>query len=249
MEENQLFPRLRDLYTRSAAKNIVTHTVFLTPREQAEALDAARRNWGCTPYFFGGWPDAERRMAFFLPDYLDEGSFDPSPYLRAIEARTPFAAPTHRDYLGALMNLGIERECIGDILLRDGTGYFFLTPAITPHVLDSLVRVGRSGVSLSEIGLSDLPAFASELREVTFTVQSMRADAVLSGIFRISRSACQSFFQQGEVSLNYFPCMDRDASVGEGDILSLRHHGKARILSADGRSKKGRIFVTAGIYQ
>ena len=249
MEESQIFPRLRDLYTRCVNKNIVTNTAFLTPREQAEALEAARRHWGCTPYFFGGWPDAERRMAFFLPDYLDAGSFDPSPYLRAIRAQTPFAAPTHRDYLGALMNLGIERECIGDILLRDGAGYFFLTPAITPHVLDSLVRVGRGGVSLSEVALDSLPAFAADLREITFTVQSMRADAVVSGIFRISRSACQPLFQQGEVTLNYFPCLDKDAPVCEGDILSLRHHGKARILSSDGRSKKGRIFVTAGIYQ
>ncbi|MGM9638949.1 MAG: hypothetical protein ACI3XT_05100, partial [Butyricicoccaceae bacterium] len=88
MEESQIFPRLRDLYTRCVNKNIVTNTAFLTPREQAEALEAARRHWGCTPYFFGGWPDAERRMAFFLPDYLDAGSFDPSPYLRAIRAQT-----------------------------------------------------------------------------------------------------------------------------------------------------------------
>ena len=54
MEESQIFPRLRDLYTRCVNKNIVTNTAFLTPREQAEALEAARRQWGCTPYFFGG---------------------------------------------------------------------------------------------------------------------------------------------------------------------------------------------------
>ena len=111
-----------------------------------------------------------------------------------------------------------------------------------------MVKVGRDGVSVSEVDLFSLPAFEKELKEVTFTVQSLRIDAVASGIFRLSRSSCQDLFIRGDVSLNHFPCLDKDASVSEGDIISLRHYGKAKILSADGRSRKGRIFVTAGIY-
>ena len=248
MEDNQLFPRLKDLCRRCISKNIPTNTFFLTPREQIEAQNYARAELELTPVFFGGYEDAERKIAFFLPDYIEPSAESLSDSLRAVCAVSPFASLSHRDYLGALMNIGIERECIGDILFFDGKCYFFLTPAVAPHVLSSLVRVGREGVSLTEVPLNSLPSFVKDVKEITFTVQSMRADAVIAGIFRISRSLCQDLFPKGDISINYFPCMDRDFPVSEGDILSLRHHGKAKILKADGRSRKGRIFVTAGIY-
>lgn len=248
METTELFPRLRDLHKRCINKNIITNTFFLTPREQMEARDFCRRELGTDPFFFGGYPEAERRMAFFLPDWADPDTFDPSPYLKAIEARTPFAAPSHRDFLGSLMGMGIERECVGDILVRGEQAWFFLTPAIAPHVLDSMVHVGRDGVSLSEIDFEALPHFEAELKEVTFTVQSLRIDAVVSGIWKTSRSSVQDLVLRGDVTLNYFPCLDKDAPVQTGDMISLRHHGKAKILSADGKSKKGRTFVTAGVF-
>ena len=248
METTELFPHLRDLHKRCINKNIITNTFFLTPREQMEARDFCRRELGTDPFFFGGYPEAERRMAFFLPDWADPDTFDPSPYLKAIEARTPFAAPSHRDFLGSLMGMGIERECVGDILVRGEQAWFFLTPAIAPHVLDSMVHVGRDGVSLSEIDFEALPHFEAELKEVTFTVQSLRIDAVVSGIWKTSRSSVQDLVLRGDVTLNYFPCLDKDASVQTGDMISLRHHGKAKILSADGKSKKGRTFVTAGVF-
>ena len=248
METTELFPRLRDLHKRCINKNIITNTFFLTPREQMEARDFCRRELGTDPFFFGGYPEAERRMAFFLPDWADPDTFDPSPYLKAIEARTPFAAPSHRDFLGSLMGMGIERECVGDILVRGEQAWFFLTPAIAPHVLDSMVHVGRDGVSLSEIDFEALPHFEAELKEVTFTVQSLRIDAVVSGIWKTSRSSVQDLVLRGDVTLNYFPCLDKDAAVQTGDMISLRHHGKAKILSADGKSKKGRTFVTAGVF-
>ena len=248
MENTELFPRLRDLHKRCINKNIITNTFFLTPREQMEARDFCRRELGAEPFFFGGYPEAERRMAFFLPDWADPDTFDPSPYLKAIEARTPFASPSHRDFLGSLMGMGIERECVGDILVKGDRAWFFLTPAIAPHVLDSMIHVGRDGVSLSEIDFEALPHFEAELKEVTFTVQSLRIDAIVSGIWKTSRSSVQDLVLRGDVTLNYFPCMDKDASVQEGDMISLRHHGKAKILSADGKSKKGRTFVTAGVF-
>ncbi|MEA4920265.1 MAG: YlmH/Sll1252 family protein [Clostridiaceae bacterium] len=248
MENDQLLPRLKDLWARCLNKSIVTNTFFLTPREQMEALSFCR-SIGAPIYFFGGYMESERKMAFFLPDYINCDTFDPSPYIKAVWAKTPFASLSHRDFLGSLMAIGIERECIGDIIVKAQEAWFFLTPAITPHVIDTMVRVGRDGASLSELPLTDLPTFTSEIQEQTFTVQSMRADAIVAGIFRLSRSSCQELFAKGDININYFPCMDKDDPVSVGDIISLHHYGKAKILSADGKSKKGRTFVTAGIYK
>lgn len=247
--ENELLPRLRDLYNQSVNKNKVACTSFLTPKEQAEALAYCKSNFGLSPLFIGGYSEAERRIAFFLPDYIDQDTFDPSPYIKVVEAKAPFLKLSHRDYLGALMNMGIERECIGDIIVTSDGGYFFLIPTVAGHVLSTLSHIGRGGVSLSEVAFSDLPPYSPDIKETTFTVMSLRADAVTSGIFKISRSACQDLFIKGDVVLNYFPCYDRDEDIAVGDVISLRHYGKAKILSIDGKSKKGRTFVTAGIYQ
>ena len=79
-----------------------------------------------------------------------------------------------------------------------------------------------------------------------FQHQSPSRKAHLSNL---SRSSVQDLVMRGDVTLTYFPCLDKDAPVQEGDMISLRHHGKARVLSADGKSKKGRTFVTAGIFK
>lgn len=248
MSDDQLLPRLRDLAGRCANKNIPCATFFLTPAEQAEAIEYGR-SLPVRPSFFGGYPEAERRLACFLPDYLTEETFDPSQFITAVHASAPFSSLSHRDFLGSLMGLGIERQCVGDIIVKDPDCWFFLTCAIASHVLDSMVKVGRGGVSLEEISLDEVPSFQTDMQEISFTVQSLRIDAILSGVFRISRSSCQELFPRGDVTLNFLPCMDKDAAVEPGDIISVRHKGKARILSADGRSKKGRTFVTAGIYR
>ena len=246
MEEKELLPRLRELAERCRARSVPTAAMFLTPREQAEAMAASLP---VRPAFFGGYEQAERRCAVFLPDYLTPETMDPSLFLRAIHASAPFSSLTHRDFLGSIMALGIGRECVGDIVVRGEDCWFFVTPGIASHVLDSLIKVGRGGVSVEEIGFEQVPSFEEQLEPRSFTVQSLRLDAVLAGAFRISRSTCQELLDAGEVNLNHLPCLDRDAPVEPGDLLSLRHHGRARVLTADGRSKKGRIFVTVGIFK
>lgn len=249
MDENSLFPRLKDLAARCQNRDIPAGTFFLTPKEQAEGLDFCRANLGLIPHFYGGYEGAERKVAFFLPDYIDPETFDLSPYVKAVHAKAPFSSLSHRDFLGSIMALGIERECVGDIIIKEQDCWFFLTSAIAPHIIDNLIKVGRGGVSLEEIPLEAVPVFEPEMEEQTFTVASLRADAVVAGAFRVSRSSCQELFARGDISVNYFPCMDKDMSISEGDMISLRHHGKAKVLSADGRSRKGRIFVTVGIYK
>ncbi len=248
--EDDLIRRAMDLSDQCARRGSVTHTLFLTPAEGA-ALE--RWNGQCAEtrlLLHGGYDGAERRVGFFLPEWMDPLDFDPSEYLCALEGTAAFGAPGHRDWLGAALALGIGREWLGDILVDGGRTFLLCLPSVRQHLLLNLDRVGRCGVRLKEIALREIAVPARAVEERTFSVQSPRLDAVCAGTFRLSRSAAAQAIAAGLLSLNYAVCLKADAPVRAGDVLSLRGRGKAVVLDAGSReSKKGRHFITIGLYR
>ena len=81
------------------------------------------------------------------------------------------------------------------------------------------------------------------MKEKRFSVQSMRLDAVLAGLFDLSRSEAARQIRAGLVTVNYLDCQKCDLPVSEGDILALRGKGKAKVTGTGGESRKGRLFV------
>ena len=244
--EEELFRRAEDLARRCEKSGLVTHTGFLTPAEAYALERRGMRGMDCAFLLHGGYPEAERRVGFFLPEWMDAGSFDPGGYLCAIEARARFGSPGHRDYLGAALGLGIERPWLGDILVEGELAWLFCLPSVKQHLLLSLDKVGRWGVRTRELPLSEVPVLRREWKELSFSVKSLRLDAVCAGMFSLSRTAAAEAVAAGLVALNYAECLKADAPVGEGDVISLRGKGKGIVRSAGDRSsKKGRLFVTA----
>ena len=229
--EEDLLRRAADLAERCERTASVTSTAFLTPAEQYALTNWARHR-DCTLVLHGGAEGCERQVAFFLPFYLTPADFDPAEHLRAVQFSAPFAAPGHRDYLGAILGLGIRREWVGDILVQAHGAFVFCLPSVEPE-LRTLEQVGRTGVKAA----------------VTFTVQSARLDAVVSGMFRLSRTSAAAQIRAGAVHLNYAECLRPDAPVAPGDVLSLRGAGKGAVTEVSGQSRKGRQFVTAELWQ
>ena len=247
MENDTLFRRLDDLFRRCERANVLTNTAFLTPAEQAAAAQYAARLPGCRLLFSGGQPDCERRVGFFLPDYLDEADFDPAGELAALKITAYFGTPGHRDYLGALLGCGVRREWVGDIRVREQTAWVFCLPSVAGQ-LAALDRVGRVSVKAERLSPAVVPAPERVRKQIRFTVQSLRFDAVLGACFRLSRSQTVKLIAAGTASLNYLPCLKNDAPVAEGDVLSLRGFGKATLAEIGGRSRKDRMFCTAEIW-
>lgn len=246
MENEEILKRAEDLARRCEQRGTVTNTGFLTPAEQyALAHDPALR--GARPHFDGGHPDAERRMAFFLPDWLEEDAFDPSEYLKALRLTAAFGEPGHRDYMGAVLGMGVGREWVGDILVDGPQAIILCQPSILRHLL-SIEKVGRFGVKAEEVPLSAVPVREQKSEQRRFTVMSARLDAVAAGLFHLSRSETVRQIALGVLSLNYTPCLKPDAPVKEGDVLSLRGKGKGRITEIGGSSRKGRMFVSAELF-
>ena len=83
---------------------------------------------------------------------------------------------------------------------------------------------------------------------MTFTVKSLRLDAVAGNLFGLSRTAAAELIRAGAVSLNYVPCLRVDAPISEGDVLSIRGRGKGAVTAIGGQSRKDRTFLEAELY-
>ena len=248
MEHEALLKRIDDLARRCDRANIITSTAFLTPAEQAAAVQYARGLSGCRMILNGGKPDCERRAAFFLPPWMEEADFLPDEDLSVLRLEAFYGAPGHRDYLGALLALGVRREWVGDIWLQGQLAWVFCLPSVAGQ-LSGLEQAGRVSVKTAIAALSDVPAPERKRREVKFTVQSLRFDAVLGETFRLSRTQAVKLIAAGAASLNYLPCLKNDAPVSEGDVISLKGYGKATVAEIGGKSRKDRLFLTAEVWE
>ena len=144
MEREELIRRLEDLSRRRDRSGCMTHSRFLTEEEQALTLQ-----WGAgregAPVLFGGREGCERRMAFFLPEWEQEGEALMAEEIACVALRGDLGRLTHRDYLGAVLALGLTRDALGDILPGEKTAYIFCTPAAAGAMERALDKVGRAG--------------------------------------------------------------------------------------------------------
>ncbi len=244
---DELIKRFEDLRDRCERACCVTSSLFLSPAEQYALTAWASRAADCRVVLRGGVEGTERNVAFFLPFYMEEEDFDESEYIRCVRISAGFGQPGHRDYMGAVLGLGIKREWLGDIMVDGGEAHIFCLNTVAEHLIASLDKVGRYGVKTKEIPLSAAPKPKFEIKEVTFSVMNLRLDAVAAGMFNLSRTSAAAMISAGEVSLNYCECLRPDAQIKPGDIISVRGHGKGSLASIGGQSRKGRTFVTAEI--
>ena len=247
-EDRLLLAKLWDKINAGIRKNIPACTGFLSPRE----LEMARFLFGDLPglWAFGGYAEAERKMLCWLPEYLDEDAlYDDDGPLKCLQADFwDGDAPSHRDFLGALMGAGIARETVGDICVGKGSCVFFATAEITPYILQNLTGAGRTHLRLQQVPLTDVQIAQPEVKEIRDTVASLRLDSVLASGFRIGRSQAAQYIAAGKASIDGLPCEKPDKAVAEGMKISVRGLGKIRLKTVSGQTKKGRISVVIDRY-
>lgn len=247
-EDRLLLAKVWDKINAGIRRSIPACTCFLSPREQ----QMCRFLFGDSEelYFFGGYDDAERKMLFFLPDYLDSAFFyEPDSPLVCLHAQFfDGDTPTHRDFLGALIGAGISRESIGDICIGTGSCDFFVTREIAPFVLQNLISAGRTRLHLSQASLAELSLPEPQTKEIRDTVASLRLDSVISSGFRIGRSLAAKYVETGKAAINGLPCEKADKPVRQDDKISVRGLGKILLRTVNGETKKGRISIVIDKY-
>ena len=243
--ENQFdLKRLEELALRASRTGRTQYTRFLDPALGQDVARIAARQGVCYK-FFGGYPDAERAMAaFYDMDEPEDASFPLTPLL--ITWNGKFAQPAHRDLLGAVMGLGIERDATGDIAMATRRGnpcaVLFSASEMVDYIAANLESAGRASIKVQATDL--LPDInPPEGRELRVTVLSPRLDAVLAAGYNLSRAQAQKLIAAGLVKLNHLPNLKSDAPVKPSDLISARGCGRLKVLSDDGQSRRGRVVL------
>ncbi|WP_425755220.1 RNA-binding protein [Ihubacter sp. rT4E-8] len=265
-EDDILLGQIEDKIAQCENKYIVTHTGFLDGHQQSvarifcgknhiEIFDAeaesaavnAGRLPACRTRFYGGYDEAERVVLVNLPDYAFLEDENPLTVIRATVA-SGGRSLTHRDYLGSLVGLGIKRDLLGDILVRPDGADIIVLADIADFLLTHYCKAGRMPLSLEQVPISALMIPEPERKTVTDTVASLRLDSVVASAFGLPRSKAADAIKSGIVFVNHVEALKADRMISEGDQITLRGRGKARLIQVGGRSRKDRVYITIERY-
>lgn len=246
MNEEMLKKRLVELSARADARGRWMYTEFLTLAEQ-DILSRLRLS---APYLLlGGTDVAERRVAAF--GSVELCGYEPEAPICCLEL-----APTaqkfsddlsHRDFLGSLMALGVRREVLGDIIIYENKGYVFCLDSISDYISEQLTQVRRTTVSVHPA--EDLPPALTTLPEISvLVVASERLDALVSAVYKLSRSESSRLFDQERVFVNSRVAKSSSAMPASGDIVSVRGQGRFKYDGISTQTRKGKLRVELRIY-
>ena len=267
-----LLSRLDDLIQKSGRGEAAV-SPYLTPREAkyARAHLSARVSAG-TAVLWGGYPTAERVRVVILPDYT-EGLVDPAALMADPVAAlcsaglddladtlrdavcpmlvkgSGFRELSHRDYLGSVLGLGLERDAIGDILIPDAHSAILLTDSRVGNFLTTqMEKVATDTVRVSRLPEGTSLGGTRRLQPLNDTVASERLDCVVAALCNLSREKAQMAVRSGIVELDYEAVEDCSATVDAPAVISVRGYGKFAVHAFDGTTRKGRIRLVAGKY-
>lgn len=238
--------RIKELKNRSYERGIFTFTDFMSPTSIAEAESLLKKGEYTT---FGGAEFAERKMIRFgSPDQLGYDEPFPITVLKVVLQGGKFAsAITHRDVLGATVNLGIERQKLGDMFVNGEFAYIIAEKAVAKLILEELGSVGRNKVKVEEI--EELPlSLAPKREERKFSVASNRADAIICKVYNLNRETGATLFEKGLVAINGKVNLSPSKTLTQGDIVAVRGYGKFEFLEENGLSKKGKPYVLVSVF-
>ena len=259
-EQDYLKGRIRDLWRRACREDYLTHSRFLGLSEQAivrETLleEGAPRNPGKNgdgPFWLleGGTAEDDRRLLLCCPYWMEE----PVPLeeiitcLQVVPRNARFTDhPSHRDYLGALMHLGITREQIGEIYAGEDGAYLFAMKEMEEMICRELHSVRHTAVEVKPVSASSCEA-VRRTREIAGTIASERIDSIVAMAFHLSRGQAQDLLAAERVFADGRIPSGASYTPAPGERISVRGYGKFVYLGTKGTTRKGRLGAVVRMF-
>ncbi len=254
-----LLARIDDL-CRRADRGEITVSCFLTPKEKRVVLrHMASKGMIGRCLMYGGYAEAERCRAYILPDYISDADdfADIEPYMEKKDIvalrilGSGYRRLTHRDYLGSILGLGIEREVLGDIVFEDSddeSAILFCDAVIADFLLCELKKIANDTVKVKKAEISRNFVPKREFAHISDTVASARIDSVVAALCSLSREKAAAAVNSGIVEVDYEVETRQERFVAPPCIVSVRGYGKFRVNSVSEQTRRGRFRLSADRY-
>lgn len=241
LEEKQLAAQVKNLAELCEKHYKPYYSDFLNELQISAALEIVSKSGISNYLMWGGYDGSERVMLCVYPDYMcPEMSEFPIECLSLSYRKTDKL--THRDFLGALMSLGIKREVVGDIVVGEGITSFFVKAELASYVRAQIDKIGKVGVVFTEKTV-DFESKVQDFDTMSCTVSSLRLDNVVSAALNLSRGKTQGLIESGVVTKNSKLVYDSDSKLASGDKISVRGFGKFIVIYDGEISRKGKYRI------
>ncbi len=188
----------------------------------------------------GIFGEAERRVIVFNNKYDSSYPIE----VLEIKNKSNFSKLKHKDYLGAILSLGIDRNKIGDVVVKNDRAYVPIMEDISSYILNNLSSIGKSPVEINLLyDLGELPSI--DFEEISINVQSLRLDSVVAKLANVSRARAIELLDSSKVLVNYVKSKDKSQELLKGTRLTIRGNGKYIVgdIIGETRSGKQRIII------
>ena len=236
--------RLNDYYHDAQdGKIVLTKFLDLAQISQIKALNKERLK----VYFEGGFENAERLRAIIQLENYEEPTFDDFKISIYCAEYNPRHCPIHhRNVLGTIMSLGIERSTFGDINIVDNKIFIFVTREIEKYLVSNLIEINHQNVKFQKIDSFENFNQKGDIIK-TINVASLRLDAVIARTLNISRAKAVEMIENKMVAINHIICENITKKCNLNEIISVRKFGRITILDNIKTTKKDRLSIKVGV--
>ena len=246
MDDNDklLLAKIEDLFKLCDKYSQARFSCFLNEAETEVVKQyVSQAHFGYNTAFFGGYDGAERNIFGVFPkwDECDKGKYP----IAALRAQKGYdRSLSHRDYLGCVLSLGIDRSKIGDILVDDKGAYIFAAEDIADFVCLNIKKIANCGVKIKRVLINEEDLPKREYEQIMTVSASLRLDAVLAAALRISRRESSAYIAGGRVSVNHRQIFENSFEIKPGDLISVRGSGRLILKEIGTGTKSGKIHIT-----
>lgn len=244
-KQDSLFKcRLVELSKIAYQRSIITYTDFLNLNELDILKNIPKHELYSNYECFGGYEYAERQIVAFLPDAISYEKTYPYSILKVTPKSAKFAqALTHRDYLGSILGLGIERCKIGDIIVNKDSVYVFAHHDMDQYILEHLFKIKNTMVDVC-YQINEEITFEIDYEVINGTISSLRLDNIIALVHKESRSKIIRYIEGGKVFVNGKLITTNAYKIQDNDLISIRGFGKFQFVEVLSKTKKDRLYVS-----
>ena len=243
-DDRLLISKVLDQVSLCMKSHEMKYTDFLDPYQLNLCEKVISKLTDVSYEIFGGYIEAERKLIIIYPNYISKEDITLPFCLLKIYSRNKFSSSLgHRDYLGALLNLGVRRENMGDIVIHEEFAFVFVLKKVADYVQSQLNRIRKDPIEILQCSLNEFTSPKQSIKEINTTVSSLRLDSIASAAYGISRTKILPFIRGDKLRVNWEIVADPSFIVKEGDTISFRGHGRVKLNQVYGTTKKGRIQI------